>query len=54
MTQVYDELIKHDGFGNFSVSVKILKRSQKEIIIDCGKQFRFLVDHEAPLSNQKI
>ncbi len=44
MIEIYDELLKHDGFGNFSVSVKILKRNQKEVVIDCGKQYRFVVD----------
>ena len=37
---VYDEVFKHDGFGNFTVSMKILKKHQKEVIIECGKQYR--------------
>ena len=44
MIDFYEELIKHDGYGNFSVSVKILKRHQREVIIDCGKQYRFVID----------
>jgi len=39
-----DEIIAHDGFGEIRVDVSILKRKQKEVIIHCGKQYRFVVD----------
>lgn len=42
--QLYRELIAHDGFGELRVDVRILKRKQKEVIITCGKQYRFVVD----------
>ncbi len=41
---IYKDLIKHDGFGQFVVEVKILKRGQKEVIVHFGKQFRYVVD----------
>lgn len=42
--ELLDEILMHDGFGEMKVEVKILKRKQKEIIIHCGKQYRFVVD----------
>ena len=39
-------MFSHDGYGNFSVSVRILKRGQKEVIIDCGKQYRYVLDEK--------
>ncbi|WP_026224493.1 hypothetical protein [Methyloversatilis thermotolerans] len=39
-----DELIRHDGFGSLKVEVRLLKRGQKEVIIDCGKQYRYVID----------
>ncbi|MBL4764104.1 MAG: hypothetical protein JKX67_02315 [Colwellia sp.] len=39
-----DEIIAHDGFGEIRVEVNILKRKQKEVIIHCGKQYRYVVD----------
>ena len=42
--EVYDESLKHDGHSNFRVSIKILKRSQKEVIVDAGLQHRFVID----------
>jgi hypothetical protein len=44
---VFDEVFYHDGYGNFSVSVRILKRGQKEVIIDCGKQYRYVLDEQS-------
>lgn len=41
---LYMDLIAHKGFGGLQVDVRILKRGQKEVIINCGKQYRFVVD----------
>jgi hypothetical protein len=45
LIEVFDEVFQHDGFGTFKVEMKILKRNQKEIIIHCGKQYRFTMDY---------
>ncbi|HIV70703.1 MAG TPA: hypothetical protein H9903_07225 [Candidatus Aquabacterium excrementipullorum] len=45
-----DEVLAHDGFGTIRVDVRLLKRGQKEVILDCGKQYRFVVDFPAPVS----
>ena len=42
--ELYDELFSHDGYGEVKVEMRILQRGQKEIIIYCGKQYRFVVD----------
>lgn len=41
---LYDELFAHDGYGTLRVELRILRRGQKEVIVDCGKQYRFVVD----------
>ncbi|MEK8086771.1 hypothetical protein WNB94_10160 [Aquabacterium sp. A3] len=46
-----DELIRHDGYGSMRVDVRLLKRGQKEVIVDCGKQHRFVVDVPSAPSN---
>ncbi len=46
LIELVDELIAHDGFGNIRVDIRLLKRGQKEVIIDCGKQYRFVVDFQ--------
>jgi hypothetical protein len=38
-------VIAHDGYGSIKVDVRLLKKGQKEVIVDCGKQYRFVVDH---------
>lgn len=47
MAELYCELMEHDGYGDFRVEMRILRRQQKEIIIHCGKQHRFVVDYNA-------
>lgn len=39
-----DEILVHDGYGSLRVDVRLLKRGQKEVILDCGKQYRFVID----------
>ena len=41
---LFNDIIEHDGFGEIRVEVNILKRKQKEVILHCGKQYRFVVD----------
>lgn len=41
---LFEDILDHDGFGEIRVEVNILKRKQKEVIIHCGKQYRFVVD----------
>ena len=46
MLQLFDELIEHDGFGTMKIEMRLLRRGQKEVILDCGKQYRFVVDFQ--------
>lgn len=42
--EIYTDCLKHDGFADFHIEMKILKRGQKEVIIRNGKQYRFVID----------
>jgi hypothetical protein len=42
--ELYGEVFSHDGYGDIRVEMKIMKRGQKEIIIHCGKQYRYVID----------
>ncbi len=46
--KLYREVFDHDGYGDIRVEMKILRRGQKEVIIHCGKQYRFVVDFARP------
>ena len=35
---------QHEGYGGMQIDFKILKKGQKEVIIHCGKQYRYVVD----------
>lgn len=41
---LYEDLVRHDGYGEIKVEVRILRQSQKEVVLSCGKQYRFIVD----------
>ncbi len=43
--ELYRELFNHDGYGTLSMEIKLLKRGQKEVVINCGKEFRFVLDY---------
>lgn len=43
---LYDELFAHNGYGEVRIEMRILHHDQKEIIIHCGKQYRFVVDYQ--------
>ncbi|PIE68520.1 MAG: hypothetical protein CSA21_07005 [Deltaproteobacteria bacterium] len=43
--QLYNEVFSHDGYGDIHLEMRILRRGQKEVIIHCGKQYRFVVDY---------
>jgi len=42
--ELFNGLLAHDGFGEIKVEMRILKRGQKEVILHCGKQYRFVLD----------
>lgn len=42
--ELYQLLYEHDGFGEMTVEMRILKRNQKEVILRCGCEHRFVVD----------
>lgn len=44
LIDLIDDVLAHDGFSDIRIEVKILKRGQKEVILHCGKQYRFIVD----------
>lgn len=44
LLELFDDVLVHDGYGEIKVEMKILKRQQKEVILHCGKQYRFVID----------
>jgi hypothetical protein len=44
LLKLFDEVLSHDGYGSVKVEMRLLHRGQKEVILDCGKQYRFVVD----------
>lgn len=45
ITGLYEELLAHEGFGEILIEMKMLRKGQKEVIVHCGKQHRYVVDY---------
>lgn len=45
LLDLYDELFRHNGYGEMHLEIRFLNRGQKEVIIRCGKQYRYIVDY---------
>ncbi len=43
LAELFEELIGHSGFGTIQVDVKVLKKGYREVILSCGKQYRFVL-----------
>lgn len=44
LNELYLEAVSHDGFAELKVEIRILRRGQKEVILHCGKQYRYVID----------
>ncbi|WP_460030878.1 hypothetical protein [Megalodesulfovibrio paquesii] len=47
---LYKDLFNHDGYGQLRIEMRFLKKRQKEVIIHCGKDYRFVVDFQGASS----
>lgn len=52
LIDLYVDTFSHDGFGDIRIEMRILRRGQKEVILHCGKQYRFVVDCADALKNE--
>lgn len=52
LIRLYCEIFRHDGFGDLRVEMRILRRGQKEVIIHCGKQYRYVLDCKQALASE--
>lgn len=44
IADLYMEVFEHEGYGDLKIEMRILRRGQKEVIVHCGKQYRYVVD----------
>ena len=54
LLELYKDLFRHNGFGEMRMEIKFLKKGQKEVIIKCGKDYRYVVTYDAESFSGKI
>ena len=40
---LYQMLFDHNGYGEMTIEIRYLRKKEKEVLIRCGKQYRFVV-----------
>ena len=45
---LYHLLFEHNGYGEMSVEIRFLRKHEKEVLIRCGKQYRYVVRCDCP------
>jgi len=40
---LYRMLFAHSGYGEMEIEIRFLRKHEKEVLIKCGKQYRFVV-----------
>ena len=46
LIELYADLFQHEGYGSMGVEIKFLKKGQKEVLIRCGKDYRYVINYE--------
>ncbi|NCC53432.1 MAG: hypothetical protein EOM20_19775, partial [Spartobacteria bacterium] len=41
--ELYRMLFAHSGYGEMGIEIRYLRKHEKEVLIRCGKQYRFVV-----------
>lgn len=45
---LYRMLFEHSGYGEMAIEIRYLRKKEKEVLIRCGKQYRFVVPCGCP------
>lgn len=43
--ELYLDLFVHNGFGQIKIEMRFLKKGQKEVLINCGKEYRYVLNY---------
>jgi hypothetical protein len=46
MEELYRMLFSHSGYGEMAVEIRYLRKNEKEVLIRCGRQYRYVVPYQ--------
>jgi hypothetical protein len=46
--ELYRMLFAHSGYGEMEIEIRFLRKHEKEVLVKCGKQYRFIVPCDTP------
>lgn len=47
LSELLEDVYSHSGFGEIRIAVRWLSKGRKEVILSCGKEYRFVVEAKA-------
>ncbi len=51
---LYQDLRAHDGYGDMALRIRLGNRGKKEVCLECGREYRYLIDIPKPHQKWKI
>ncbi len=50
---LYKMLFEHSGYGEMSIEIRFLRKHEKEVLVKCGKHYRFVVPCDCSASEDR-
>ena len=51
--ELYQELARHDGYGDMEVKIRLTQGKTRAVIVRCGKEYQFEIASPADTSSQR-
>jgi hypothetical protein len=53
LNALFMDILEHPGFGELHVNIRILKDARKEVVLCCGKEYRFVLTQATSMADEK-
>ncbi len=53
LNSMFMDILEHPGFGELHVNIRILKDARKEVILNSGKEYRFVLTQATSMADEK-
>ncbi|MFA5795372.1 MAG: hypothetical protein WC980_09965 [Candidatus Brocadiia bacterium] len=53
LNTLFMDILEHPGFGELHVNVRIMKDARKEVILNSGKEYRFVLVQATSMADEK-
>ena len=54
LNALFMDILEHPGFGELHVNIRIMKDARKEVVLCCGKEYRFVLTQKSNGITEKL